>query len=92
MREDNVCVIIENVRLFNIFGLLKKCYNFIFGFGFVVRKVFELNSFFDLKKESLLLLVKLDDLLFDKYLIYYFIICWVKYNCVKEGKNKLIVK
>lgn len=92
MREDNVCVIIENVRLFNMFGLLKKCYNFIFGFEFVVRKVFELNSFFDLKKESLLLLVKLNDLLFDEYFIYYFIICWVKYNCVKEGKIKLIVK
>lgn len=92
MREDNVCVIIENARLFNISGLLKKCYNFIFGLGPVARKVFESNSFLDLKKESLSSFVKSDDLSLDKYFIYHSITRWAKHNCVKEGKNKPTVK
>lgn len=92
MREDNVCVIIENARLFNISGLLKKCYNFIFGPGPVAGNVFESNSFLDLKKESLSSLVKSDYLSLDKYFIYHSITRWAKHNCVKEVKNMPTVK
>lgn len=91
MVEDNVCVIVENVRMFNMVDLLMKCKDFIFDIGYVVKRVFEFDGFFDFKRENLLLFVELDELFFEENFIYWLLICWVKYNCVKERKENLNV-
>lgn len=89
MVVDNVCVVMENVRMFNMVDLLMKCKNFIFDIEFDVRRVFEFDGFFDFKREILLLIVELDELFFEENFIYWLLICWVKYNCVKERKENL---
>lgn len=70
MVVDNVCVILENVRMFNMVDLLMKCKGFIFVIGYVVSRVFEFDSFFDFKREILLLFVELDELFFEENFIY----------------------
>lgn len=70
MVVDNVCVILENVRMFNMVDLLMKCKDFIFDIGYVVRRVFEFDGFFDFKRENLLLFVELDELFFEEKFIY----------------------
>lgn len=86
MTEDNVCVIMENARMFNMDQLLTKCKNFIFGVESISRKVFESDGFLDLRKESLSSLIESDELLLDEYFIYESMIRWAKNNCMKEGK------
>lgn len=70
MVVDNVCVIVENVRMFNMVDLLMKCKDFIFDIGYVVKRVFEFDGFFDFKRENLLLIVELDELFFEEEFIY----------------------
>lgn len=87
MTEDNVCVIMENARMFNMDQLLTKCKNFIFGVESIARKVFESDGFLDLRKESLSSLVESDELPLVEYFIYQSIIRWAKHNYMKEGKG-----
>lgn len=88
MTEDNVCVFMENARMFNMAELLTRCKKFIcFGIESVARKIFESDGFLDLRKESLSSLVESDDLSLDECFIYQSITRWAKHNCMKEGNN-----
>ncbi|XP_052694048.1 BTB/POZ domain-containing protein 6-like [Crassostrea angulata] len=84
---DNVCVIMENARMFNMADLLTKCKDFIFVTGYVASRVFESDSFLDLKREILLSLVESDELPLEENFIYQSLIRWAKHKCVKEGKE-----
>lgn len=87
MAVDNVCAILENARMFNMADLLTKCKDFIFDTGYVARRVFESDSFLDLKREILLSLVESDELPLEENFIYQSLTRWAKYNCIKEGKE-----
>lgn len=87
MAVDNVCAILENARMFNMADLLTKCKDFIFDTGYVARRVFESDSFLDLKREILLSLVESDELPLEENFIYQSLIRWAKHKCVKEGKE-----
>lgn len=87
MAEENVCVIMENARMFNMADLLTKCKNFIFGTEYVAKRVFESVGFLDLKREIILSLVESDELPLEEAFIYQSLTRWAKFNCVKEGKE-----
>lgn len=87
MAVDNVCVIMENARMFNMADLLTKCKGFIFVTGYVASRVFESDSFLDLKREILLSLVESDELPLEENFIYQSLIRWAKHKCVKEGNE-----
>lgn len=87
MAADNVCVIMENARIFSMTQLLKTCKDFIFDTGYEARRVFESDGFLDLKREILLSLVESDELPLEENFIYKSLIRWAKHKCVKEGKE-----
>lgn len=87
MAVDNVCVIMENARMFNMADLLTKCKDFIFDTGYVARRVFESDGFLDLKREILLSLVESDELPLEEKFIYQSLTRWAKHNCAKERKE-----
>lgn len=87
MAADNVCVIMENARMFNMADLLTKCKDFIFDIESVARRVFESDGFLNLKREILLSLVESDELPLEENFIYQSLIRWAKHKCVKEGKE-----
>lgn len=61
MAVDNVCVIMENARMFNMADLYTKCKDFIFDNVSVARRVFESDGFLDIQREILLSLVESDE-------------------------------
>eukprot|EP00105_Crassostrea_gigas_P012703 XP_011428779.1 PREDICTED: BTB/POZ domain-containing protein 6-like [Crassostrea gigas] len=87
MAADNVCVIVENARMFNMADLLTKCKDFIFDTGYVAKRVFESDGFLDLKRENLLSLVESDELPLEEEFIYQSLTRWAKHNCAKERKQ-----
>lgn len=87
MAADNVCVIMENARMFSMAQLLKKCKDFIFDTGSDARRVFESDGFLDLKRENLLSLVESDELPLEEEFIYQSLTRWAQHNCAKEGKE-----
>lgn len=87
MAADNVCVIMENARMFSMAQLLTKCKNFIFDIESDARRVFESDGFLDLKRETLLSIAESDELPLEENFIYRSLTRWAKHNCAKERKE-----
>uniref|UniRef100_K1R766 BTB/POZ domain-containing protein 6 n=1 Tax=Magallana gigas TaxID=29159 RepID=K1R766_MAGGI len=87
MAADNVCVVMENARMFNMADLLTKCKNFIFDIESDARRVFESDGFLDLKRETLLSIAESDELPLEENFIYRSLTRWAKHNCAKERKE-----
>lgn len=86
IKEDTVCVIMENAKMFNMADLYSKCKTFIFNCSDTT--VFDSPGFLDLGKECLKGIIESDDLPLDETLIYQSLIRWARHHCEREHLDK----
>ena len=86
--EETVCEIIENARIFNMKDSFTKCLHFICKSQSCAQKVFESSGFLRCSRESLVSLVKADELPLDDKMIYQSLIRWAMHRCKKDGNDE----
>ncbi|XP_041347134.1 BTB/POZ domain-containing protein 6-like [Gigantopelta aegis] len=82
MTPENVCVILEQAKVFDEKPLYEKAMEFINENGTSVLKS---PGFLDLSRESVLDVVKSDDLVIDEEDVFHAVNTWAERQCQKQG-------